>query len=102
MTTRRKRRQVFLTLLVAALIYIGSYCCLSACGEFQFSQSGRVHYGFGLSVSDILIWQPKFLQWQCFTNTQGEESTRGNLLGYAYCPLIAIDRWLIHPTMPAL
>ncbi len=102
MRTRRKRRQVFLTLVVAALIYIGSYCCLSACGGYHFGQSGRVRYGFGLAVSDIVIWQPEFLRWQRVSDTRGEGATRGNILGYAYCPLIAIDRWLIHPTRAAL
>ncbi len=102
MKSRRKHRQVSLILLAAAVIYVVSYCCFSACGEYQFSQSGRVRYGFGLSVSDIVIWQPKFLRWHCFTNTKGEAVTRGNILGCAYCPLIAFDRWLVHPTRPAL
>jgi hypothetical protein len=98
MKTGRKRRQVFLTMVVAVLIYMGSYCCLSACGGYQFRQSGRVRYGFGLSVSDVSIWQPKFLRWQRFTNTRGEEVIRGNIFGYLFCPLIVVDRWLIHPT----
>ena len=102
MKSRRKHRQVFLRLLATTLIYVASYCCLSACGEYQFGESGRVRYGFGLSVSDLSIWQPKILRWQRFTNTRGEEATRGNIFGYLYCPLIVIDRWLIHPTKRVL
>mgnify|MGYP000745972921 CR=1 FL=1 len=92
-----KRRYLF-ALLLAGLLYVGSYCSLSACGEYCFSQSGRVRYSFGLSISDISIWHPRFLQWQRFTTVRGEKTTRGNFLGYAYSPLIAIDRSFVHPT----
>ena len=102
MKLRCKLRKSSLLVLAVALIYVASYCCLSAPGGYQFGQSGRVRYGFGHSVSDILIWQPQYLRWQRFTNMRGEASTRGNILGYAYCPLIVIDRWLIHPTKPVL
>ena len=98
MNVSRKIRRYLLTLLAAVLLYVGSYCCLSASGGYYFGQSGRVRYGFGISVSDVSIWQPKFLQWQRFTNAGGEETTRDNFPGYVFCPLIAMDRWLVHPT----
>ena len=98
MKARRKIRRYLFTVLTAVLLYVGSYCCLSVSGEYYFGQSGRVRYGFGLSFSDISIWHPRFLQWQRFTSVGGEETTRGNILGYIYCPLIEFDRWLVHPT----
>ena len=98
MRAPRKIRRYSLAALGVVLFYVGSYCCLSASGGYCFGQSGRVRYGFGLSVSDISIWHPKFLYWQRFTNVRGAKTTHGNILGYVYCPLIALDRWLVHPT----
>jgi hypothetical protein len=44
------------------------------------------------------MWQPEFIRWQQFTNVEGSATTRGNILGYVFCPLIILDRWLVHPT----
>jgi hypothetical protein len=85
-------------LVFSFVCYTGSYCCLSACGDYYWAQSGRVRYNFGLAVSDFSMWHPKFTRWQRFTGFRGEEITRGNTLGYFYCLMIAIDRWLVHPT----
>ena len=98
MKSPRKIRRYILGFLATALLYVGSYSCLSASGGYYYGQSGRVRYGFGLSVSDISIWQPRFLRWQRFTNVRGEKTTRGNFLGYVFCPLIVVDRWFVHPT----
>ncbi len=95
--SRPLRRYLF-AVVAGLLFYIGSYSCLSLSGQYAWSQSGRVRYAFTLSVSDISIWQPKFLYWQRFINVKGEKTTRGNFVGYVYCPLIMLDRWWVHPT----
>lgn len=91
-------RRSLATLAFILVLYIGSYCCLSACGDYYFGQSGRLRYNFGFAVSDISIWHAKFTRWQRFQNIRGEQITRGNTLGYFYCPMIILDRWLVHPT----
>ena len=101
MKTPCKIRQYLLTLFAVLLLYVGSYCCLSANGEYYFSQSDRFHGQiYGMAVGDINIWHPKFLYWETFTTVLGERTTRGNFLGYVYCPMIMLDRWLVHSTEP--
>lgn len=85
-------------LILAVGVYVGSYCCLSAYGDYYWGQSGHVRYNFGFAVSDISIWHAKNTRWQRFKSLGGEEITRGNTLGYFYCPMIILDRWLVHPT----
>jgi hypothetical protein len=91
-------KRASLALLAIFVLYVISYCGLSACGRHEFSQSGRIRYAFGLSVSDVSMWQPRFIRWQRFTDVRGNESSRGNFLGYFYCPMITLDRWLVHPS----
>jgi hypothetical protein len=93
-----KIQRGLLVFLAVIVLYVGLYCCLSARGSYQFMQTGRIRYGFGLSVSDVSMWQPEFIRWQQFTNVEGSATTRGNILGYVFCPLIILDRWLVHPT----
>jgi hypothetical protein len=94
----RAVRRCLYILLAVVVLYAGSYCCLSACGDYFWEQSGRVRYKFGFAVTDLSMWHPKLTHWQRFTSIQGEEITRGNTLGYFYCPMIMLDRWLVHPT----
>jgi len=93
-------RRSLVILFLALVVYVGSYCCLSACGGYYFGQSGRVRYNFGFAVSDVSMWHAKFTRWQRFQNNRGEEVTRGNTLGYLYCPMIILDRRLVHQTRP--
>ncbi|MGZ0168065.1 MAG: hypothetical protein ACKVHE_00755 [Planctomycetales bacterium] len=86
------------TLILALAVYVGSYCCLSACGDYYWGQSGRLRYNAGFAVSDVSMWRARFTRWQRFKNLRSEEITRGNTLGYFYCPMIIVDRWLVHPT----
>lgn len=98
MKAPRKVRRYLLALLAVFVLYVGSYCWLSADGRYYFAQSGRVRNGVGLSVSDIAMWHPKYLRWEWVTNVRGEQTSRGNMLGYVFCPTIILDRWLVHPT----
>ena len=96
-----KIQQYLLTLFAVLLLYVGSYCCLSANGEYYFAESDRFHYQiYGMAVGDINIWHHKFLHWEPCTDFFGEKTTRGNLLGYVYCPMIVLDRGLVHSTKP--
>lgn len=91
---RHRERMLSLVLV----LYVGSYLSLTFTGGEYFSQSGQVRYSSGLSISDVLIWHPKYLHWEAFQNIQGQSTSRGTTLGYYYSPLIFIDRMWIHPT----
>lgn len=90
------RRIAFL--LAAVALYIGSYAALSAAGQPVFSQTGHLRYSFGFAVSDVVIWDPPFAQWEPFHTIDGVDTSRGNFVGYLYSPLIRLDRRFWHPT----
>jgi len=93
------RKWIIRTLGICASAYVGSYAVLAAFGSYGFQQSGRVRYSFGLSASDLEMWQPKYARFQSnFRTIDGKEVARGNALGYFYSPLIALDRMLFHET----
>lgn len=79
------------------VIYVGSYVVLSACGEWRWSQTGRLRYDFGLAVTDVERWFPRWAYWEPFKDVYGNDTSRGNLQGYIYSPLIRLDRAWIHP-----
>lgn len=93
-STRHRFKKTSLMLLA----YVGSYTYMSAGGAYCFSQSGQIRYTSGLSVSDVSIWHPRFLYWEPFQDIQGNSAIRGSTLGYYYSPLMAIDRYWLHPT----
>jgi len=93
-STRHRTKQTAILLFV----YLGTYVYFTSGGEYEFSQSGKPRYSFGLSVSDVSIWHPRFLHWELFHNIQGKSTSRGSTLGYYYSPLIIIDRLWCHPT----
>ena len=80
------------------LTYIGSYVALSAAGGYRASQSGRLRYSFGFSVTDVYHWQPAVGRWEPFRDISGRDTTRGDPLGYFYSPLIRLDRKWRHPS----
>lgn len=84
------------------LAYVGSYAYFTACGAYYFSRSGQLRYSSGLSVSDVSIWYPQFLYWEPFRDIEGTSTSRGSTLGYYYSPLIAVDRYWLHPTQQLL
>ena len=94
----QKWRLCIVGFLVAAVLYVGLYAALSSSGSYVFSQSGRLRYGFGLAVSDQGLWRPCGVRWQRFCDIYGWNSSRGNILGYFYSPLILLDRAVIHPS----
>jgi hypothetical protein len=84
--------------LAAVALYIGTYAALSAAGQPVFSQTGQLRYSFGFAVSDVVIWDPPLAKWEPFHTIDGVDTSRGNLVGYFYSPLIRLDRRFWHPT----
>lgn len=80
------------------LAYFIIYGVLACNGQYYWSQSGRLRYGGGLSVTDRVVWNPLCMWWEPFRDVAGKDTTRGNLLGYMYSPLIALHRQWFHPT----
>jgi hypothetical protein len=90
-----RRRNILQGAIVIAL-YVGSYLPLSATGDWYYSQTGDHRYGFGLAMSDIIRWQPRWASWEPFRDVEGHRTSRGNPLGYLYSPLIRLDRKWFH------
>jgi len=92
---RRYRRRI-LGGMVAGYFLI--YAALAFNGQYDWSQSGHLRYGGGLSVTDRVVWNPRLTWWEPFRDVTGQDTTRGNLLGYLYSPLISLNRQWVHPT----
>lgn len=82
-----------------AVGYVASYVVLSAAGEYHASQTGKLRWWGGLSVTDVYHWQPAFAEWEPFHDISGNDTSRGNLLGLVYSPLIRLDRAWRHPSI---
>lgn len=95
---RKYPRKFRVLSLVLLAVFFGCYPILSWFGGYFPSQSGRLRWNYGLSVTDIRIWHPYGLYWQPYTSSRGEETSKGDLLGYLYSPLIRFDRAFVHPT----
>jgi len=99
---KNKKKPLFISLSILLLIlatYLSSYLYLTLNGGKWRSQSGKIKYYNGMSVSDIVEWRPKGLWWQYpFKNVYGKNVSRGNGWGYFYSPLIYLDRKFWHKT----
>jgi hypothetical protein len=78
------------------LVYIGSYVILSARGNWYWSQTGKLRYSFRLAVTDVERWQPAWARWEPFRDINGDDTSRGNLQGFFYSPLIRLNRAWVH------
>src|SRR5258706_7291802 len=92
-----KRFRVLLAVGALLVIYVCSYLILSAQGGWQWSQTGKLRYGFGFAVSDVERWFPAWAHWEPFIDVYGDDTSRGDLQGYIYSPLIRLDRAWMHP-----
>lgn len=92
-------KQILWSGLLAAVSYLGCYAILSSCGGYVRTQSGQVRYDFGLSVTDIDQWQPRFAFCQRFRQIDGSWTIRSNFLGSAFAPLILLDQLFVHKTI---
>ena len=98
MAKRRLTERRILGLLVAVIVlYVGSYTVLSWNGGWHWSQTGMMRYDFGFATTDVVRWRPARAYWEPFKDVSGEWTTRANLLGHFYSPLIRLDRHWFHP-----
>ena len=72
--------------------YLLIYLTLSYFGKYEISPTGEMRYSFGLSITDRLQWDPYGL----VCRVSGTQSPDFNGLGFIYCPLIVIDRFIWH------
>jgi hypothetical protein len=89
---KTKIRKSFFALAICVFIYVFSYVLNSFFGGYWLipERDGRDKYSFGLSITDAILWQPRF----------GHEALGDlDLSGAFYTPLIRLDREFIHPTM---
>ena len=93
-----RRKQIFIVVFSTLAVYILSYVILSFCGAYEFGQSGKMRYNFGLSVSDIQQWQPRYARCRIFTQVDGTTTFQANPLGYVFAPAIFLDQRFFHPT----
>jgi peptidoglycan/LPS O-acetylase OafA/YrhL len=92
----KRKLKIALGVLAA---YVLVYVVLSLTGGYIFTQSGQVRYGFGLSVSDLQQWQPRFAFCQRFRQVDDSWTLRANFLGYVFAPMILLDQTLVHRTV---
>lgn len=81
------------------IAYFGLYFFLSCIGSYMPSQSGKIRYTGGISMTDIEIWQPKFITFKTYYSVDGSKSIKANIGGYLFYPLILIDRNTVHKTV---
>jgi hypothetical protein len=92
--------RIILTVFVLTVVYIISYLPRRSSEGYQITQTGNLRYETGISVSDFMQWNPVGCWWQSrFNNVDGEVQSRGNILGYFYSPLIAVDRKFNYPDL---
>ncbi len=79
-----RRRLIVRPLILAT--YLNSYAAFSALGGYQWGQSGKTRYASGLAGTDRVVWHPRYAYWEPYQDVRGNETSRGDLLGYAYSP----------------
>ena len=96
----KKKKYLKLKITLGFLfLYISSYVIFSCFGGYIATQSGEVRYkNIGLSVTDIYLWQPKFVYGKLFRTIRGKLTYHGNVLGFIYAPLVIIDQKFCHKT----
>lgn len=93
------KRLIIIAVILVLTLYIGIYCALSSMGDYRLDQSGKVRFGDRFAMSDLRMWHPKFAWFQNgFEDVSGKISTRGDICGYIFSPMIILDRTLIHKT----
>lgn len=91
------RKRLAIALAALPVVYVGSYVALAAGGAWTWSQTGKRRPSpTALSVADVQRWQPRWARWEPFRDVYGQDTSRGNALGYVYSPLIRLDRAWLH------
>ena len=95
---KRTCRRLLIGGLCLMLIYVLTYCVLSAKGSYYWRQSGKLRYNFGFSVTDMIEWDPYGTVFHRQKGIDGHYFTRTNDPGYLFAPLIYVDRAVFHKT----
>jgi hypothetical protein len=96
----KKLHIALMSLCGVVLLYIISYAALSLLGSPAASQSGKLKYMMGLSISDVEVWRPKFVYLKIYNGLDGKTQISANTLGWIFLPLEILDRRYWHPTKP--
>ena len=76
-------------------IYLLSYACLSLLGGWRLQETGQSCVGMML-MPDEIVWKPACCWFQPEFDTGSGTTTRGDLLGFLYAPLIFLDQRFVH------
>jgi hypothetical protein len=92
--------RITFVIFVFTVVYVISYLPRRSSEGYQITQTGNLRYVTGLSVSDFMQWNPVGCWWQPrYNHVDGKVRSRGNMLGYFYSPLIAVDRKFNYPDL---
>ena len=90
--SKRVRKILDRVLLAIMALYCICYLFMTLGGEYKPEASGRTKlFDWGWSVSDVYIWQPRYLLLKHNNYNAG---------GLAFGPLIYLDRFVWHRTKP--
>lgn len=82
------RRTVIQASVLVLLSYGGIYLFLSAAGRWRPASGG------------VVQWEPYGASFHLRKTSAGRLIVRGSFVGFAYAPLIALDRTLVHSPPP--
>jgi hypothetical protein len=82
----------------ALAVYCGSYCVLSAMGDYRIDMTGKRRYWGTVAWMDCWHWQPKGCYMRTYIGPGGDRTTTFSGLGSIYAPLILLDRRWVHPS----
>lgn len=95
------RNKIIIQISIVFVLYFSFYAALSLGGQYRPRPTGnlRMNNGSGLAYMDATVWEPRWIVFYRWRSGSGEMITEANTLGYAFFPLVYLDRWLFHPTM---
>ena len=97
----KPRSRIFIRIVIIVIVvYLISYSLLSVTGGYVALPSGRIRLSYGLSISDVLVWQPRFGEGHWMINANGRTGWIGDFLGWIYYPMMMLDQRAFHPTVP--
>jgi hypothetical protein len=94
----KKLHLIWKLAFASLLVYIMVYGVLSAFGSYTPSQSGKIRYPMGLSITDVEVWRPPLVRLKIYKDSNGIIQTSTNFLGWMFLPLELLDRRYWHPT----
>lgn len=89
-SSRKNKLRIFNIISYSLLfLYLLSYSILSLFGSYSVhpTASGKIKYEFGLSVPDVLEWEPRYIV---------RHNYGFNTLGVFFMPLVDLDRKFWH------